>query len=233
MNRTQWCTAALAAGWMGLALAQGAGAGAGAGAGGGAGAGKDTSSSAGTKPSPKEDMGQTGSQAAGAAAGAMGAADTAATMAKLHAGHQAEVAAGEWMQSHATSPRVKEFATRMVDDHGAMDRDVEKYAQKHQLALTGADVASEQAKHREQLDALKALSGAEADRHYMQMMVDDHTKDVSEVKTAAGEARHGKDQEYARLLDRTEKKMESHLHAAQRISHDLSSRQARHPAENQ
>jgi putative membrane protein len=252
MLKTNWLVAAIAAGWMGAAAAQGAGS--------GVGGGKDTAGSAGTQTTPRTDMqegtgtgpndnprpqdqssttqGTTSSGTMGSSgtmssdqAASTASGDKATTIAKLHAGHDAEVQAGSWMQQHATNSKVKDFAKKMVNDHSAMDKDLQKYAQKHNLALTGvASVDSEKAKHREALEDLKGMQGAQADHHYMQMMVQDHTKDVSEVKAAAQHAKQGSDKDYSKLLSKTEKKMEDHLKDAQKISHDLASRQARTPA---
>jgi putative membrane protein len=91
----------------------------------------------------------------------------------------------------------------------------------------GASVDSAKAEQQKALDELTGMQGSQADRHYMQMMVEDHTKDVSEVKVAAQQARQGSDKDYSKLLDKTEKKMESHLEDAQKISRDLGQRQAR------
>ncbi len=232
MLRTRWLLAALAAGGFGIAMAQGAG--------GGAGGGKDPAGTAGTQPSPRTDM-QEGTAPSGAAAAttsgtaaaaASGANEVATTLAKLHVGHEAEVQAGHWMQAHATNTKVKDFAKKMVKDHTAMDKDVNDYARKHDIALTGvAGVDAEQAKHKEALDRLEGMQGAQADRHYMQMMVEDHTRDVSEVGTAAQQAKQGHDDQYTKLLENTQKKMKSHLEDAQKISRDLGARQARHPAQ--
>ncbi|GEJ55337.1 DUF4142 domain-containing protein [Anaeromyxobacter diazotrophicus] len=261
MARTKWLALALGAGWMGLAAAQGAGGAGGGGAGAGGGkdtsssAGSRTPANAdmqeGTGTGPRDqttapgaggarsDMttqgttGATGSDtAATARSGTPGdTSEMTSTLAKMHAGNELEVQAGTWMRAHATNSKVKDFAKKMVDDHGAMDKDANAFAQKHDLQLTSApEYASKTSEHQTMLDELKGMHGAQADRHYMQMMVEDHTKDVSAVKTAAEQAKHGSDKEYAKLLEKAEKKMEGHLKDAQKISRDMGARQARHPA---
>lgn len=251
MQRTKWLALALGAGWMGLAAAQGAGAGAGAG-----GAGKDPSGTAGTNPSPRTDMkegtgtgqsdtatrpsdtstqGTMGSDQTSAAAArgttSGSSSDMTATLAKMHAGNELEIQAGSWMRAHATNSKVKDFAKKMVDDHSAMDKDANAFAQKHDLQLTsGPEYTSKSSEHQAMLEQLKGMQGAQADRHYMQMMVQDHTKDVSEVKTAALQSKQGNDKEYTKLLEKAEKKMEGHLKDAQKIARDLGARQARNPA---
>ena len=163
------------------------------------------------------------------ATGQAGSADMTTTLAKLHAGNEAEIQAGTYMQQQATNGKVKDFAKKMVDDHTALDKDGQRFAQKHKLELTSApEYQATTSENRSMLEQLKSTQGAERDRHYMQMMVSDHQKDVSEVKQAAEMAKQGgQDKEYAKLLDKCQKKMEGHLKDAQKISRDLGSRQAR------
>ena len=164
--------------------------------------------------------------------GQQASGDVARTLAKLHAGNQEEIEAGTWMKEHATNDKVKDFANKMVDDHGSMDKDLMSFAEKHAIDLTSAPKPADASKEAgsASLEHLKGMQGAQADRAYMKMMVDDHTKDVRETKTAAQHAKHAKNDEFAKLLDKSAKKMDSHLKDAQKIQRDLSQRQARTPS---
>lgn len=162
------------------------------------------------------------------AAGQHARGDWAHTLAKLHAGNQAEIQAGTWMHEHATNDKVKDFAKKMVDDHGKMDKDLTSFAEKHQMELTSAPGA--ESKDTASLESLKTMQGAQADRAYMKMMVEDHTKDVKETKSAAQQAKSMKNNDLAKLLDKSAKKMEDHLKDAQKIQRDLTQRQARTPS---
>ena len=170
------------------------------------------------------------------AAGWIGAAsaagsDAATRLPKLHVEHAAEIEAGTWMQQHATSSKVKGFARKMVKDHGALDKELRAYAHQHGVKLTGrTSTEDEKVHHAEAIDVLKKMRGPQADRTYLQMMVQDHTKDVNEVKAGAELARQGSDADYSKLLDETAKTMESHLEDAQKILHEMVPRQARHPS---
>jgi putative membrane protein len=201
MSRTHWLVATVAAGWMGAASAQGVG-------------------------------GAPESQARANAAQQETATsrDAAIRLPKLHVGNAAEIEAGTWMQQHATSSKVKGFAKKMVKDHGAMDKDLRAYAHEHGVKLMGTtSVEEEKVHHAEALDVLKKMHGPQADRTYMQMMVQEHTRDVSELKRGAELARQGSDEDYSKLLDKAAKTMESHLEDAQRISREMVPRQARSP----
>ncbi len=172
----------------------------------------------------------TGSTAAGSTA-AEASGSHAELMQRLHAGNEAEIQAGQWMEQHAQNGKVKDFAKKMVKDHQSLDKDLQKFAKKAGVSLTGGPssdpTAAQDEKH---MQAMKDLPAGQVDRHYMTMMVNDHQRDVSEVRSAADQAKNGNDKDFAKLLDKTAKKMEDHLKDAQKIQRDLGSRQARTPS---
>ncbi len=156
--------------------------------------------------------------------------DMASTLTKMHVSNQAEIQAGEWMKDHATNGKVKDFAKKMVDDHSKLDQDVNGFAKKHGVDLASAGSSPEMQHHEAQLEQLKGQTGAQLDRDYMRMQVQDHKKDVSEVRAAHQKAKGVKsEKEFASLLDKAAKKMEGHLKDAEKINKDLTQRQARTP----
>jgi putative membrane protein len=164
-------------------------------------------------------------------AGTTGSSSSSDLLQRLHAGNQAEIEAGQWMQQHAQNDKVKDFAKKMVKDHQDMDKDVQKFAQKQGVSLTaGASSDPTAAKDRHDMHAMEGMPAQQADRHYMTMMVNDHQRDVSEVRSAADQAKSSNDKDLAKLLDKTAKKMEDHLKDAEKIQRDLGSRQARNPS---
>lgn len=185
----------------------------------------DTASSA--KSSAEHAASTTGKKAR--AMGQQASSDTARTLAKLHEANQAEVKAGEWMKEHATNDKVKDFAGKMVDDHSKMDQDVMSFAKDQGIDLTSAPKVSEADKrtHERDLSRLKEMSGAQADRHYMTMMVQDHQKDVKEVRSAEAKAKKDKNDKLASLLGDSAKTMEGHLKDARDVQKSLQQRQAR------
>jgi putative membrane protein len=170
----------------------------------------------------------------GAKAKAMGqqaTSETARTLAKLHAGNEMEVRAGTWMKEHATSDKVKEFASKMVDDHGKMDEDVTAFAKDKNVDLTSAPKPADMKKgeHHAKLDQLKKMKGAKADQEYMRMMVEDHQKDVKEVRVAKAKAQKSGDDKLVALLDGAGQKMEGHLEDASDVQKSLQQHQASTP----
>ena len=108
----------------------------------------------------------------------------------MHAamGGMMEVQLGQLAADRAASGDVKQFGQRMVIDHGKANDELKGLAASKNIALpTELD-----AKHKEMVDTMSAMSGAEFDKHYMAMMVEDHVKDVAMFEH---EAKSGKDAE--------------------------------------
>lgn len=102
-------------------------------------------------------------------------------MMKAAQGGMAEVELGKMAASKAQSPEVKAFAQRMVADHTKANTELKAVAAKMNATLP-TEVSSE---HKEMMDDLSKLSGAEFDKEYVSMMVEDHEKDVAEFQKAA------------------------------------------------
>lgn len=74
-----------------------------------------------------------------------------------------EVAAGNIALQKATSPEVKSFAQKMVDDHTKGLQEVQQVAQAKNVTLP----TEPDAKHKKMADRLNALSGEEFDKAYI------------------------------------------------------------------
>jgi putative membrane protein len=101
-------------------------------------------------------------------------------------GGMMEVQLGQVAVAKATSADVKQFGQRMIDDHSKANDELTGLASSKGITLpTALD-----AKHQAEVDRLSKLSGADFDRHYMMMMVEDHNKDVAAFDR---ESKSGKD----------------------------------------
>jgi putative membrane protein len=150
------------------------------------------------------------------------AADTPATKAaasnpdrgfveKAAMGGMAEVELGNLAQQKASSAEVKQFAARMVEDHGKANDELKQLASSKGIPLpTALD-----RKHRSDMDRLGKLSGAEFDRAYMSHMLDDHKKDVAEFKK---QATSGKDSDLKAFASKSVPVLEQHLQLAQKTN---------------
>src|SRR4051812_24650787 len=118
--------------------------------------------------------------ATGAQGGKMAAADTKFVH-EAAAGGMAEVELGKLAADKATSPDVKAFGQRMVDDHSKANDELKALASQKGMTLPSAPEPA----HKAMQDRLSKLTGAAFDKAYMQEMVKDHDKDVAAFKHAS------------------------------------------------
>jgi len=124
--------------------------------------------------------GQSSKSADAAAAGKLSATDTKFVH-EAAVGGMAEVALGRLAAQKASSPDVKQFGQRMVDDHSKANDELKTYASQKGVTLP-ADL--DQA-HKATEARLSKLSGEAFDKAYMADMVKDHDKDVASFKHAS------------------------------------------------
>lgn len=96
-------------------------------------------------------------------------------------GNMMEVQMGKLAQEKAQHPRVKAFATMMVNDHSKAEDELKALAAKENITLP-AELSTEEKKH---MDALGKKSGKDFDKAYINMMIDDHYKDVKVFEKAS------------------------------------------------
>jgi len=126
-------------------------------------------------------------------------------------GGLAEVELGKLAQQKSQSTMVKEFGSRMVQDHGKANDELKQWASQKSMTLpTELD-----AKHKATRDKLSKLSGAQFDRAYMQEMLQDHRKDVNDFRK---ESQSGKDPDVKAWAAKTLPTLEEHLRLAQSTS---------------
>jgi putative membrane protein len=94
---------------------------------------------------------------------------------KAASGGMMEVKLGEMAQENASSIKVKEFGMMMVKDHSKANDELMAIANKMKVTLP-----KEMMPKQEQMVAdLKSKKGAEFDKAYMDMMVNDHKEDIA------------------------------------------------------
>lgn len=127
------------------------------------------------------------------------------------AGGMAEVKLGELAQEKASDPSVKAFGRRMAEDHTKAGEQLRQVAQSQNITLPVELNATDQARY----DQLRKLSGPEFDHAYMEMMVEDHEKDVAEFKR---EASSGKNPAIKDFAVQTLPTLEDHLREARDVA---------------
>ncbi len=129
-------------------------------------------------------------------------------MEKAASGCMAEVKLGQLAMDKGSSPAVKEFGKRMVDDHGKANDELKQLAEKKSFTLPTEMTAKDKATY----DKLAKLSGDSFDKAYMDAMVKDHDQDVKEFKHEASAS--GADPDLKEWAAKTVKVLEEHQQMA-------------------
>ena len=96
-------------------------------------------------------------------------------------GDNSEVAIGQLALAQGQSQKVKDFGKLLVDDHGSHKQELRSIAETASLPVT--DEPSSEGKAN--LEKLKTLRGADFDKEFKTMMVEDHTKDIAKYENQA------------------------------------------------
>ena len=117
-------------------------------------------------------------------------------------GGMMEVAMGQVAEQKAQSEDVKSFGKRMVTDHGKANDELKSIASKKGV----------------QLPSKEHTAKWTSDKAYIDMMVQDHEKDVKKFRQ---EAEHGGDPELKSFAQNTLPVLEQHLKLAQETNKSL------------
>lgn len=126
-------------------------------------------------------------------------------------GNMAEVQMGQLALEKSSDDQVKQFAQRMVDDHGKMLDQLKPAAQA--MGVKVPDGPSKGAM--KSMDKMKALSGDAFDQAYIKDMMKDHKKDSSEFKQ---EAQSTQNPQLKQLVTEASQTIDSHLQQIQQIA---------------
>jgi putative membrane protein len=138
-------------------------------------------------------------------------------LAMLAAASEHEIAASRLALEKSKNAGVKKFARMMVDQHGQMLAGGEKLATKMSISPEPNDkVESLRSDSQAALERLRGLEGAELDRAYIDLMVEDHEKVLSliddEIKpVATGEP------DLLAMIEKDRPKIEKHLGEAKKL----------------
>ena len=128
-------------------------------------------------------------------------------------GGMAEVELGKLAQEKATSQRVKGFGEMMVKDHSAANNDLKSIAQQKNVTLP-----DNIGKHKDHYDDLSKKKGADFDKAYMKMMVDDHQDDIEAFEKTA---ENGTDPDVKTFASQKLPTLRKHLDSAKAINKSL------------
>jgi putative membrane protein len=125
-----------------------------------------------------------------------------------------EVQFSQRAKEKSQNEQVREFATLMIQDHGQMNRELLKLAQRFHDS-GGPPYKRQERSVKKAVAELAALQGAEFDRRYMEAMLKDHQESV---RLFEREATNGNDPELKALAGKTLPHLKAHLEKAQQIA---------------
>jgi putative membrane protein len=125
-------------------------------------------------------------------------------------GGMAEVELGKLAAQKAKNADVKKFAQMMVTDHSKANDELKSIAQKKNITLPTQIDSSHQADVQE----LQSESADDFDKEYVDMMVEDHEKDVAAFKQ---QAESGTDPDAKAFAAKTLPTLQKHLDAIKAI----------------
>ena len=133
---------------------------------------------------------------------------------KAAQGGMTEVQLGQLAQEKASSSDVKKFGSHMAADHANANAQLQTLAQ--QKGITVPDKLD--AKHQATIDHFKTLSGPAFDKAYVNAMVKDHQKTVSDFET---ESTKGTDADVKDFATKTLPTIKEHLTEVQGLQSKL------------
>jgi putative membrane protein len=131
-------------------------------------------------------------------------------MKKAAEGGMMEVDLGNIAMKNSSTQQIKDFGKMMVDDHSQVNQELKALASVKNIGLPTMVGSDKQDK----IDKLSKETGAEFDKDYVSMMIDDHKKDIDEFKDAQDKAN---DPDIKAFLDKTIPVLQKHLDAIQAI----------------
>ena len=135
-------------------------------------------------------------------------------MVEAASGGLMEVQLGELAIQHAASPAVKEFGQMMVTDHSKANSELTALAQTKNITVPSVPGDDQQ----KEIDKLYKETGADFDKDYVDLMVDDHKDDIDEFQKAADKA---KDADIKAFAEKTVPVLKKHLDHIQAIKDNM------------
>ena len=129
-------------------------------------------------------------------------------------GGMLEVALGKLALTNAASAEVKQFGQMMIDDHSKAGEELKAVASTKNITMPAA-LSND---HQKIVEDFSKKTGADFDKDYISLMVDDHEDDIKEFKR---EVENGKDAELKAWAAGKISTLEDHLGAAKNIKENI------------
>lgn len=136
----------------------------------------------------------------------------------LNTANQGEVDLGQYMQDHAQSQAVKDFAKMTVDDHQKAQDQLKDIAGKANLQLNTDQTMQQDEQSLK--NRLQSAQGAQADSEYVRAEARDHAKVIRELRALRSRVSNPDLKKY---IAQTMPALEKHLRQARRLERTSSS----------
>jgi len=127
---------------------------------------------------------------------------------KIADADKAEIEMGQLAQQNASSPKVKDFGQKLVDDHTQNNQRLQQLAQQKGVQIEDQEKPDEQYMK----SKMETTKGAQFDKAFMQHEKDDHAKLLSELKQQQDQIQ---DPDLKTFVSQTIAAVQQHLDAAQ------------------
>jgi putative membrane protein len=135
-------------------------------------------------------------------------------------GNVGEIEMGKLALQKSNDDQVKQFAQRMVDDHGKMQDELKPAAEQMGVKVPEGPSKSQM----KSMDKMKALSGDAFDQAYIKDMVKDHKGDDNDFKM---EAQSTQNPQLKQMVMQSDQTIESHLQQIQQIAKSKGTQKAK------
>lgn len=122
--------------------------------------------------------------------------------------NKAEIEMGQLAQSNASSPKVKEFGQKLVDDHTQNNQQLQQIAQQKGVQLQDEEKPDEQSLK----NKFEKMKGPQFDKAFLQHQRQDHAKLLQELKTEQDKVQ---DPEVKNFISQTIDAVQQHLQIAE------------------
>ena len=129
------------------------------------------------------------------------------------AGGMAEVAMGKLAAQKAVDAEVKKFGQMMVTDHSKANEELKELARSKNINLPNDPNA-----HKDEMDTLMRATGKDFDREYVDIMVQDHEKDVAAFEK---QAENSSDPDVRAFAAKTLPTLKKHLEVNKQIESNM------------
>jgi putative membrane protein len=145
--------------------------------------------------------------------------DELQTMAHYQAVNKMEIELGKVAQKNAGSQAVKEYGAMMVKEHGNHDKQLTTVAKQTKQKIPAYKPPTEAEKQemamaKKHAAEIKKLSGADFDREYLRMMVEDHDRELAKIDANIAATQNT---ELADLLKETKPIFQKHADQAREL----------------